>query len=568
LAALLVVGLPLFICMPLWVDVTHYDLCARNLLEGGVPYRDAFDTNLPGIVWLQASIRFLVGWSSEAIRIVDILIYTAIVGLFLSLLAKMGRSWAVRAWTAVVLYAYYLTTSEMCHCQRDMWMLLPTLLALHLRYRQMVGLAGSTRSGKNTASWAAVEGFCWGLAFWIKPFVAIPALLCWLISALWLRRARGTSFGLLAADTAGLLGGALIAGGLGIAWLLGSGTWPYFWEVMLEWNPEYRAAFSSPAFRRSRILDWAFEYFPWSLVHLLAIPLAVAILWRAVVRPDFSRELGVPPQVTGPDPQPLLASLYLGWLGQAVALQYPHDYVLAPTLLPALVLIAGRIRLGAEAAERRLWVGAGVFLIGIWGALMATHYPVFAPRWLGLWIRYFQSQRLALWARCLQEGSTPKIRDTLALGPAYGRVDWQDLERVAAYLRSQNVRDGELECFNDTTHPLYLELGVKPSTRFFQFSMAVNAFINHREQIRCELQSHRPRFIVSDLYMARFVVKHQEMGVSWNWIRAQKPGPVSAFTIPVPKGTLFFYPMTEPAVFLAGRYVVLRARGPVSRFWR
>lgn len=38
-----------------------YDVAARNILRGGVHYRDVFDTNLPGIVWLMAAIRSAKG---------------------------------------------------------------------------------------------------------------------------------------------------------------------------------------------------------------------------------------------------------------------------------------------------------------------------------------------------------------------------------------------------------------------------------------------------------------------------------------------------------------------------
>ena len=74
LAAILAIGVPLFICMPLWVDTTMHDLSARNLLRGGMHYRDIFETNLPGMVWISALIRPLIGWSSEAIRAVDLVV--------------------------------------------------------------------------------------------------------------------------------------------------------------------------------------------------------------------------------------------------------------------------------------------------------------------------------------------------------------------------------------------------------------------------------------------------------------------------------------------------------------
>src|SRR5438874_12449808 len=65
------VGLPLFLCMPLAFDTVHYDLCARTLIRGGALYRDVADNNLPGVIWIHAGIRTLLGWRSEALRFAD-----------------------------------------------------------------------------------------------------------------------------------------------------------------------------------------------------------------------------------------------------------------------------------------------------------------------------------------------------------------------------------------------------------------------------------------------------------------------------------------------------------------
>src|SRR4051812_18913137 len=65
------INLPFFLRMPLWCDVHYYDYIARKFSNGQALYRDVFDNNLPGIVWVQAGVRALVGWSPEAIRGVD-----------------------------------------------------------------------------------------------------------------------------------------------------------------------------------------------------------------------------------------------------------------------------------------------------------------------------------------------------------------------------------------------------------------------------------------------------------------------------------------------------------------
>src|SRR4051812_34634937 len=127
LLVLLAVGLPLFLRMPLYQDVSFYDVGARNLLEGGIHYRDIADNNLPGMVWLHAAIRSALGWKSETLRLIDFLIVTLIVGLLMLWFRRLGLTPTARVWTAVVLMGFYLATSEVSHCQRDMWMLLPAL---------------------------------------------------------------------------------------------------------------------------------------------------------------------------------------------------------------------------------------------------------------------------------------------------------------------------------------------------------------------------------------------------------------------------------------------------------
>ena len=108
----------------------------QTMLSGGVLYRDVFETNLPGIVWIHAAIRTLAGWSSEAMRLVDVAVFGAIVWLLMRLLRRQGASAAVRVATAFACCWCYLSVSEWCHCQRDTWMLLPALAAVSLRLRR------------------------------------------------------------------------------------------------------------------------------------------------------------------------------------------------------------------------------------------------------------------------------------------------------------------------------------------------------------------------------------------------------------------------------------------------
>jgi hypothetical protein len=519
----LIVGLPLFVCMPLTFDALHYDLCARRLLSGRVLYRDIFDNNLPGIIWMQAAVRTVLGWRPEALRLADFGIMSLVVLLLLRWVPGQGTFAPARVWTAAALALFYLFNMELGHCQRDGWMLLPATMALCLRDRQLRVI---TPVGVKVFSWAVLEGLCWGAAFWIKPFVAVPALTCWLVGALTSRHGKGPA----ALDGTGLLTGGLLAGGLGLACLVTSGAWHPFWDVLLGWNRDYVAYTYGPYPRWLFLFHSVIVYFPWSIAYVPAALTALAAVAGALRRRSTSSPRS--------PSRALLGAFYLGWLVQAVCIQRPHMYVMIATIFPAVVLMAGTIQ-----EKCRFPVSIGFLLVFV--QLAALVMP-------GL-----RSERLALWARCCREGSTHKLRDRLALNAQWreGAADWQDLARVADFLRGEGVGDGELTCLSGCTHPLYLELGLEPSTRFHQIGATIVHFPAHAEHIRAELEASRSRYIVTDL-----AADILTLGQAREHVYGRPPALPASF----PPDLLSNYPWCEQLIFRSGRYVVHRARGPVA----
>jgi hypothetical protein len=514
LAALLLLNLPLFLCMPLATDVSLYDFCARNVLRGGVHYRDVFENNFPGIVWLHAVIRSAVGWRSESLRAVDWVIISGIVWLLVRWLRALHRPGVVQLWTAAAFFGFYFSTSEWCHCQRDTWMLLPALAALHLRRLQVMRMADATGRTRRALLLSVLEGVVWGTAFWIKPFVAVPALAGWLASAV-LSRRRGGSFGALAADAAGLLVGGVLIGALGCLWLWTSGSWPYFWDVFLHWNAEYYTYGRSRSASSVLMRDLLLGAMPWILLHVLAVPVALVTLGRGLARSRHGEMVAAP--------QVLMAAFYAGWLGQAVFFQNLADYIYVPPMLLAITLLAG---LPLPAKVPRLgWVVLVLFVL--------------AAAWLHPAIR---PPRARLWLRCLQEGSTPEIKNGLAL---IGKTDWEELDRVRGYLSREHVGDGELVCFSAYTVPLYLQLDVNPPIRFVYFDVHYFQYLRHWIDLRETLLASRPRFIVSDL---------RELIDTWPH-KATRPGPIS-LPADFPANHREQYPWSLPIVFQAGRYAV------------
>src|SRR5262249_43339989 len=154
------------------------------------------------------------------------------------------------------------------------------------------------------------------------PFVAVPAVMCWIVSAI-LNRQAGRR---LIFDAVSLLAGGMLAGAPGVGWLNASGAWGPMWDIFLDWNREYIAA-AEPLSRRLAFLFLRLK--PWGWLHAVAVPFAFWAIgsalqasWRNSVRPA--------------DSSALLAGFYLGWLAQAVFLQKTYDYALAP--LPLLAL--------------------------------------------------------------------------------------------------------------------------------------------------------------------------------------------------------------------------------------
>lgn len=523
LGALLVVLVPLFLCMPLTVDAAFYDLCARHVLRGGALERDFFYLPPPGMPWAVALVRSVLGPSSVALRLADLLIVSAVVWLLTRWLALLGLSRAGRVWAAVVMFAFYLSTTELCHCQPDTWMFLPALCALHLRRRQLAAARGADFSPRRAAARAVLEGACWGAACLVKPFVGLPGLLAWVVSAaVWRRSGPGWGRRLLA-DAAGLVVGGLLAGGVWQLWLASSGSWSAYWHTVADYRGDY---YSQSWGWQARCRFLFTDLGPWAFLHALTIPVALFAVGAVLAR-------AARPRLAPPDGRSaafaLLSALYLGWVVEANFIQMQLNYHLIPTVLLALALTAGV--LGQRAAPRWGWPALVAF-----AAACFVWQPAGSPR------------RLAAWGRCWREGSSTEVRDRLGLDtPVELGTDWGDLEKVADYLRQQGVGEGELTCFNLSTVHLYLRLGVDPSTRFLLPETCARLLPRHRERILEEVRASGPRYVVTDM-MATGLRREQAV--------AERPGDPLALPPEIPPEVARSWPYSDPVVFRAGRYYV------------
>jgi hypothetical protein len=595
LVAALAAGVPPFLRMPPWCDATLYDLAARNLLAGGVHYRDIFDTNMPGFVWAVAAVRAALGWSTEALRAVDLLVVAGAVAVLDRLAARAGAGRAARAWAVAGAAVYYPFTSEFNHCQRDVWMMLPALKAVALRLRGMTNdecptndegmtndqapmtkperrLSSRHRSFGFPSSFV-IQGALWGLAVWVKPHAVVPAAVVWLLTAPRVFAAGGRRA--VVADLLGNLAGGLLVGAAGVAYLVLSGTWSYFVEVFTDWNAGYAAAMWAELPER---FAQQLAYFPpWSYLQLLSLPVAVLCVLDA--RPWAPRSAGPGPvgrRLPGWlwDPAAgdavrsarlILAAVYLGWTAQALFTQRGFHYVHVPETLMLLFLLATqRWPAGFVMTAWLVATSAAVLAGPVEPANVTGVGPPRGPGWAVLHPAA-DLNRAKWWADCwradLPAPEYRRRRDGVGLIHTFHSAnDWEQLGEVADWLRGRGVRDGELLCWDDAPHALYLELGVRPAFRFLHVGQMTGLGPEQEVRVRTELCGvPRPRWAVSDLLRLEAV----DPAVAG---RLTDAGPDRLPTT-LPGWARREFPYDQPAIFRSGggrgRYVVHELRRPI-----
>jgi hypothetical protein len=508
---LVVAGAPLFVRMPVWCDITLYDMAARTLLRGGVHYRDLFDTNTPGYVWLLAGIRSLVGWSSEALRAVDLAFFAGTVFVLDRLAKRGGASGSNRLWSVAGCVGFYLFTQEQVHAQRDVWLALPALAGVLMRVKRIVEPRPSVFRP------AFVEGLLWSVAVWIKPHFLVVAAFAWLVTVRRLAGGQPRAWRAAVLDLLGSLAGGVLSGALGVGYLILSGTWPHFVEVMTVWNVGYmETTFGTLTMRLDGWLIW---FPPWSFllpptVLLALIGLIDARVWSGRFR--AAEQGGLLDRFTfsavwyrgGTDQQryvrAVFGALYLVWVTQSLVLQRPYHYAHAIEVLLSLAVWASyRWSMAAVVFTWLVvlhvaWSVAGSQLQTWCESDRTTNY-VFTPHPLT------DPARLRLWPECLRTAETDADRwrrqDALRYETFHAAsIGWAELNEVAEFLRPQQVNDRELLCWHDSPHPLYLMLDVKPAIRFMHVNTADMISRDGSERIRAELKANTAvRFAVIDL---------------------------------------------------------------------
>ncbi|MCH9655764.1 MAG: hypothetical protein K0U86_13940 [Planctomycetes bacterium] len=472
-------------------------------------YRDMVEPNFPGVVWIHMGVRSLFGWSTEALRSFDLVLFSFIVILLARFIAAKYFQ------LSFVLVLMYYSVSEWCHVQRDVWLLIPAVAGISMRYFQIQRISNSNPTTKSIFFHASLEGLIWGAGIWIKPHLVIPALAVWICSLFMLSTRRGSL-----KDLVGLLTGGLIVGAMGIAWLISSTSWPWFLEMQLEWNREYLSS-GSVLWNKGLITNLGIRLFPYWLVHLFAIPTALITLFKMNFIPDRPNLIRLK----------LLATLYLAWCLQVLILQHPFDYIHVPPLLLGIAFMT-------------LWFHCARHNV--------TFHKVLAYSFVCLALYLspaLKPEKIMLWSDCLKNGSTNEIRNQLAQIPF---PDWKDLERVGEFLEQQKAGDYEVTCHsNDLVH-LYRDLNLEPSTRYVYSNTHTNYFPSKRSQIKKTLLESQQRFVLTNLMSA---------GLFSNQAKENGPLGINSYPPAFPKQLQTQYPWNLPIAFRSGTLVVHRTPG-------
>jgi hypothetical protein len=195
---------------PLIHDAPLMHYVAWLIAQGGVPYRDAFDMNPPGVYLLHLAVLQVGGAGDLAWRLFD-LAWLAAIGALLWAYCRPVSD-AVAAGAGAALFGlYHLSGGAWRAGQRDF------LLCLFL----LAGAYGVARGLEQPDGRLAflAGGLALGAGMTVKPHAGFFWLLCAAVAAVGARRA-GRSAGRAGAL---VLGGGLVVPALVVAWLAGRG---------------------------------------------------------------------------------------------------------------------------------------------------------------------------------------------------------------------------------------------------------------------------------------------------------------------------------------------------------
>jgi hypothetical protein len=344
-------------------DQSIYALVAREMLDGRMPYRDAFDFKPPGIFVVYAIARSLFGASTSGIRVLEAL-------------SMLGSAWLMTRLSRLHLGSTRVgfiaaALASQVHAQLDFWHTAQpetfggTLTLLGLLFATFA--ADAARAPRRRLVFALATGVVLGLAGLMKPPLAgVGALLGLVLAAQRLRDARddgATRHGLAGAGAA--LGAVAVGGVLPIAltllWFSAKGALGDLHEVLFVFTPFYTKISwenqSVLSMGYYGVAEWLTTYSSALLAGLVAL---------AIARPA-RRELAAVLVV--------LASIFIHITGIVMQAKFFPYHWGATFPLTALLAALGLDKTLAFAWRRGRALGAAV-AVGTFGFVASAKVPV------------------------------------------------------------------------------------------------------------------------------------------------------------------------------------------------
>lgn len=431
-----------------------------------LPYRDLHETSFPGSFILYSLVTRITGYSVLAYNITHMLLFSVLCIGSLYALRHIHLRMAIA--TTLLFGAHYFFMHRSSHMQRDFLVLMFVVFALGAMSGHKNGCQGqlSIRS--------AFTGFFFGIAASIKPHAALAAPFVVLLgTAMSVPDHKSLDWRALArqcfsTSLISLL--AFIAVWLGIAlWLIHNGSWPFFYEMLVEYMPLYQKmngnhiAMTS-AQRWQNALDW---FSGTAMIGM--VPASIGLLScytnRALTR---SRKLHATMLF-------LLGLVFLVYVSAAGKFWDYHQ-------IPANYFGASILSLCFVPYAVRSWPGYGLRIF----------YLCIAA----LFIKQEVSPDYALALTCLKGDLVCNSEEI----SAYAIED-----KLEAFLRAE-VKAGERvePLATSTLGPLFpamLRAGIEPSTPYLEgFPLYHDADSAYVQQIRIDmlqrLQKNPPRFMI------------------------------------------------------------------------
>jgi hypothetical protein len=342
---------------PLGWDQGVFESIGRVILDGGMPYRDAWDIKGPLTFYIYAASQLLFGYNTWGVRLLDLLLLGVAAAALFRVMRRLASPLAAR-WTALVFVLAVASQSFWDTAQPDLWVahltlvafapLLPRDATLSLRRCFVVGLAV-------------------GLGLLVKPiflaFLLVPLV------AIAIRRREGARPALR--RLALLVLGCVLPVGAAALWFALHGALGQLIEVHLLYSARVYSGAFSPALR-SRVLGLG-AFAASGKTAAVALPAALTgavVLWRA-------RSKSLPP---------LLAWIAAG-VGCIVLQNRFFDYHWS-LVLPALAILSG-VGLDAVAASvAASAAGPARTFARIFAVLIVLHAAAGPMREAARWVRF------------------------------------------------------------------------------------------------------------------------------------------------------------------------------------